>query len=124
MTTPEDEGGLGDFLAQMEQLQHQLAEAEAQTAASAVEGTSGGGAVRIAARGEFEFVSVSIDPTVLDPDNAELVEDLVLAAVRDAATKLATARKATLDGVVRGALGGLFGDDEPAGELPSEHDAD
>jgi DNA-binding YbaB/EbfC family protein len=113
--TPPGDGDLGDFLAQMEQLQHQLVDAEAEAEASTVEGTSGGGAVRVRASGEFQFDAVVIDPSVLDADNAELVEDLVLAAIRDAANKLNAARKAALDDLMRGALGGLLGGALPIG---------
>jgi hypothetical protein len=118
VTTPSNDEGFEEFLAQMEHLQNQLADAEAEVSASAVEGSAGGGKVRIRASGEFEFESVDIDPSVLDPANADLVEDLVLAAIRDAANKLGVARKAALDDVMRDALGGLMGGQSPLGGLP------
>ncbi len=79
-----DEGGVGDLLAQMQELQQRLADAEAVAGAGGVEGTSGGGAVRIRASGDFSFTSVEIDPAVVDPGDVQLLEDLVLAAIRDA----------------------------------------
>jgi DNA-binding protein YbaB len=72
-------------------------------------GTAGGGAVRIRATGDLEFIAVEIDPAVVDPDDVAVLEDLVLAAVRDVAEQLRRATESTLGQALGGALSGLFG---------------
>ncbi|HUZ19327.1 MAG TPA: YbaB/EbfC family nucleoid-associated protein [Acidimicrobiales bacterium] len=103
------EGGVDDLLAQMQELQQRLADAEAAAGAGGVEGTAGGGAVRIRAAGEFSFTAVEIDPSVVDPGDVQLLEDLVLAAVRDATSKLTDVRRKAMGTAVSSALEGLLG---------------
>jgi DNA-binding protein YbaB len=74
-----------------------------------VVGSSGGGAVRVHARGDLEFTAVEIDPAVVDPADVTVLEDLVLAAVRDAAEQLRRAAAANLGEMMGGALSGLSG---------------
>jgi DNA-binding protein YbaB len=64
--------------------------------------------VRVTATGGLEFRAVRIDPSVIDPDDAEMLEDLVLAAVRDAVEK-AQALTSEAIGGISGSLGGLLG---------------
>lgn len=128
---PEDFGGLFQGL---ERIQRQLAEAEAATAQEAVIGTAGGDAVRIHVSGDFIFTAVEIAPAALAGGDVGLLEDLVLAALHDAVSKLMTARNAAMGSVVTDAFGALFGglgvdedsDFDPTafggGEL-DEHDA-
>ena len=71
----------------MEQAQQMLAGAQ-EAAAEVIEGSSGGGMVKIEVDGGFNFHSVSIDPSVVDPNDVEMLNDLVLAALRDASTQL------------------------------------
>jgi DNA-binding YbaB/EbfC family protein len=105
------EGGLPDFgslLSQLGQVQENLRQAQAEAAQATVEGSAGGGAVRVTATGGLEFRAVRIDPSVIDPDDAEMLEDLVLAAVRDAVEK-AQALTSEAIGGISGSLGGLLG---------------
>jgi DNA-binding YbaB/EbfC family protein len=105
------EGGLPDFgslLSQLGQVQENLRQAQAEAAQATVEGSAGGGAVRVTATGGLEFQAVRIDPSVIDPDDAEMLEDLVLAAVRDAVEK-AQALTSEAIGGISGSLGGLLG---------------
>jgi DNA-binding YbaB/EbfC family protein len=92
------------LLQQAQQMQAQLMEAQAQAAAQVVEGHAGGGMVKVTVNGAMEFQQVTIDPTVVDPDDVEMLQDLVLAAVRDA-----TARANELNQQAIGGLGGLGG---------------
>jgi DNA-binding YbaB/EbfC family protein len=66
------------------------------------EGHAGGGAIVIRASGDLEFESVAIDPEVVDPNDVEMLQDLVLAALHDLATTMASAQQEAM-----GALGGL-----------------
>lgn len=109
MTAGGSGGGFDELLSQMGMLQQQLSQAEERIGRQAVEGTAGGGAVVIRASGELSFDSVRIDPAVVEAGDVSVLEDLVLAAVRDAATKLGELRREAMGVAVSGALGGLFG---------------
>ena len=65
MSTPFEQAGLGGIFAEMQRLQEKLAEAEAASRTSEVEGSAGGGAVRINVSGEFSFNSVTIDASAV-----------------------------------------------------------
>lgn len=95
---------LGGLLAQAQSMQQQLLDAQAKVAEQTVEGQSGGGVVRVEVTGGFDFRAVTIDPSVVDPGDVEMLQDLVLAAVRDALTKVNE-----LNAQAMGGLGGGFG---------------
>ncbi len=78
---------LNELLAQAQKLQQQAQAAQAEAASLELEGVSGGGAVRVVVNGQGEPVRIQLSPEVVDPDDVELLEDLVLAAMRDALTK-------------------------------------
>jgi DNA-binding YbaB/EbfC family protein len=73
-----------DLLKQAQQMQQQLAEAQDKLATAEVEGSSGGGLVRATVSGSGELNAIVIDPSVVDADDVESLQDLVVAAVRDA----------------------------------------
>jgi nucleoid-associated protein EbfC len=95
---------LGSLMEQATQMQQQMAEAQAAAATTVLEGVSGGGAVRVTVTGMGEFQSIHIDPGAVDPDDVAMLEDLVLAALRDA-----TARIQELQSGAMPDLGGLMG---------------
>ena len=101
--------GFGDLLAQAQQMQQQLMEAQAAAAAEVVEGQSGGGVLKVRCTGGLEFESVHIDPAAVDPSDVGMLEDLVLAAVRDAVAKVNEAQSQALGGLAGGLGGGLGG---------------
>lgn len=68
-------------------MQGDMAKMQAELAAVIVEGTAGGGAVTILCNGNQEYKSVKIKKEAVDPDDVETLEDLVLAAIKDASTK-------------------------------------
>jgi DNA-binding YbaB/EbfC family protein len=76
--------GFGNLAKMAQQMQAGMARVEAELQELRVEGTAGGGAVKAVATGKQELVSITIDPGVVDPDDVEMLQDLVLAAVRDA----------------------------------------
>ena len=83
-------GGL-DFGALMEQaaaLQSQVLAAQEQVAETLVEGVSGGGVVRISVTGGLDFQGVTIDPSAVDPSDVDMLQDLVLAALRHAVEQI------------------------------------
>ncbi len=75
---------LGSLLDSATQMQQQMMAAQQAAAEEVVDGVAGGGAVTVRVNGAFEFQSVEIDPAVVDPDDVEMLQDLVLAATRDA----------------------------------------
>jgi DNA-binding YbaB/EbfC family protein len=104
-----DLGGpdLNDLFRQAQEMQAQLMEAQAAVADQEIEGDAGGGAVRIVATGQLEFLSVTIDPAVLADGDATMLEDLVLAALHDVSEKASELNASAL-GALPG-LGGLLG---------------
>jgi nucleoid-associated protein EbfC len=96
------------WIENMSQVQRELESAEASVSAAAVEGTAGGGAVVARASGSFSFDSISIDPSLCGGADHTVLEDLVLAAVRNAVDRLTEHRRQAVGGLVSGALGGLF----------------
>jgi len=101
---------LGGLLSRLSEVQQNLQQAQESAAAQVLEGSSGGGAVRVHATGDLEFQQVTIDPAVVDPDDIEMLEDLVLAAVRDVVEQAHAAAANALGGLNLGSgLGGLLG---------------
>jgi DNA-binding YbaB/EbfC family protein len=97
-------GNLGNLARMAQQMQEQMARVQAELAETRIEGSAGGGAVRATVTGQQELVSVTIDPSVVDPADVEMLQDLVVAAVNDAlrsARALAEAKVATVAGGLR-----------------------
>jgi DNA-binding YbaB/EbfC family protein len=94
------------MLKQAQKMQQQIAVAQAELAEAELTGTAGGGLVTATVAGTGELKSVKIDPKAVDPDDVETLEDLVLAAVRNAneAAQKLTEQKM---GPVSGGMGGL-----------------
>ena len=76
-----------DMMKQAQALQQKMAAAQAELDSVMVEGSSGGGMVSVTMSARGETRSVRIDPSLMKPDEAEIVEDLVMAALNDARTK-------------------------------------
>lgn len=79
---------LGNLMKQAQQMQAKMEEMQAQLAAAEITGQSGGGMVRITLNGKGAAKSVKIDPGLIDPNDPEVLEDLIVAAVNDARAKL------------------------------------
>ncbi len=75
------------MMRQLEEMQNQMAEAQNALAEQVVIGTSGGGAVSVEMTGMQELRSVKIKPEVVDPEDVEMLEDLIMAAYTDALEK-------------------------------------
>jgi DNA-binding YbaB/EbfC family protein len=101
---------LGGLLGQMQQLQRQLMDAQEAAASRVAEGSAGGGVVRVKVTGDLDFQDVTIDPSVVDPSDVEMLQDLVLAAVRDAVARVNEVNKQALGPLgLGGGLEGLLG---------------
>jgi DNA-binding YbaB/EbfC family protein len=101
---------LGSLLSQMQQMQQHLMDAQATAAATIVEGRSGGGAVKVSVTGSMVFQAVIIDPSVVDPTDIDMLQDLVLAAIRDAVAQANDLNSDALGDLgLGGGLEGLLG---------------
>ncbi len=83
--------------------QEMLAKAQQELAAAAVEGSAGGGAVKIQMSGEQKVTGITIQPDVVDPDDVEMLQDLIMAAIADA-TEKANELQAKSFGAITGGL--------------------
>ena len=95
--------------AKMQKLMRQLETAQAELAAAEVTGTAGGGLVTVTVSGTGEFRSVKIDPKAVDPDDVETLEDLVLAALHNAAGAARTLTEQKMGPLTAGLGGGGLG---------------
>ncbi len=75
------------MLRQAQELQAKLAKAQQELAEATVEASSGGGAVKVTINGQQKILSIKISPEAINPEDAELLEDLVLTAVSEAIAK-------------------------------------
>lgn len=74
----------------IQQMQSRLEKIQRELAETIIEGTSGGGVVTVQVTGAREFHGIKIDPSAVDPDDVEMLEDLITAAIQDAMARAAT----------------------------------
>jgi len=79
--------GMGNLMKQAQKLQTKMLKLQEELADKTVETTSGGGMVKVVANGKQQIVSIEIEKEVVDPDDVDMLQDLILAAVNDALTK-------------------------------------
>jgi DNA-binding YbaB/EbfC family protein len=103
-------GGMPDLMAAVMDMQAGMQAAQAELAAALLTGSAGGGLVTAQIRGTGELVSVTISPDAVDPDDIEMLEDLVVAAVNDAMRQSAELTTATMSQASGGFdLGAILG---------------
>ena len=106
-------GGFGgganmqQLMRQAQKMQQQMQEAQEQLDAAEYVASSGDGMVSVKVSGKRELSSITIDPQVVDPDDIEMLQDLILAAVNEALRKGEDAREAAMSRMAPG-MGGLF----------------
>jgi nucleoid-associated protein EbfC len=93
------------LMQQAQQMQEQMAKAQDELAGETVEASAGGGMVKVKATGALEITEIKISPEAIDPDDPELLADMVLAAVNEA---LRSAQK-LVETKLGGAMGGMQG---------------
>ena len=81
-------GNMQSMLKQAQKMQEDMAEKQAELEAREYEVAAGGGVVNVKINGKKEILSIKIDPEVIDPDDAETLEDLIVAAVNEAIKKV------------------------------------
>ncbi len=103
---PGGQPNLQQLMKQAQKMQQQIAQAQTELAEAELTGTAGGGLVTVTVAGSGEVKSVKIDPKAVDPEDVETLEDLVLAAIHNAADE---AKRLTEEkmGPVAGGMGGM-----------------
>jgi nucleoid-associated protein EbfC len=99
---------LNQLLKQAQQMQAEMAKAQEQLAGETVEASAGGGMVKVTMSGDLKLQAITISPEAIDPEDPELLQDMVTAAVNEAirsAQELASSKM----GGIAGGLGGLPG---------------
>jgi nucleoid-associated protein EbfC len=98
---------MNQLFQQVGQMQEQMQKAQAELANETVEATAGGGMVTVVANGSGEIKQIKIDPKAIDPNDPEMLEDMILAAVNEASRSAQSLMESKLGGLAGGALGGL-----------------
>ena len=80
-------GGLGQMMKQAQKMQAKIMKIQEEMAERSVEASSGGGMVTVTANGKQEVLAIRIEPEVVDPEDVEMLQDLVVAAVNEALKK-------------------------------------
>ena len=80
-------GGMGDLLKQAQEMQGRIAKIQEDLGQKTVEGSAGGGMVQVTINGQFNLTAVKIEPSVINPAEKEMLEDLIAAAVNDGMRK-------------------------------------
>jgi len=96
--------GMGNLQRMAQQMQQEMLRIQSELETTIVDGSAGGGVVRATATGKQELVSVTIDPSAVDPDDVDMLQDLVVAAVNEG---IRSAQRLVADemGKVTGGLG-------------------
>ena len=76
-------GGMGDLFKQAQEMQAKLARTQEELARRTVEAAAGGGMVRVTVTGQLALASIKIDPSAVNPEDVEMLQDLVLAATNE-----------------------------------------
>jgi DNA-binding YbaB/EbfC family protein len=96
--------GMANLQRMAQQMQQEMQRVQSELEATTIDGSSGGGAVSATVTGKQELVSITIDPSAVDPDDVEMLQDLVVAAVNDAlrtSRELAEQKMAAVTGGLR-----------------------
>jgi DNA-binding YbaB/EbfC family protein len=99
---------MNKMLREAQRMQEELAKAQEDAAKEVVEASAGGGMVTVKANGAGEIVEITIDPKAIDPDDPELLADMVLAAVNEALRSAQGLMQSKMSGLLPGDLGGLL----------------
>jgi DNA-binding YbaB/EbfC family protein len=101
-------GNMGNLMKQAQKMQKQMEEAQAKLDDLEVTATAGGGAVEVTATGKREITKVKLSQEVVDPDDVEMLEDLIMAATNEALRKVDEASQESMSKITGGLGGGLF----------------
>ncbi len=100
---------MNNMMKQVQQMQEDMFAAQAQLAEITVDGTAGGGMVKATVTGTGDLISIELSPDVVDPDDIEMLQDLVVAAVADANRAAQALQSERMGGVTGGIDLSAFG---------------
>ncbi|MEN6314985.1 MAG: YbaB/EbfC family nucleoid-associated protein [Clostridiaceae bacterium] len=103
-------GNMGNLMKQAQKMQKDMEKLQTELQDREVEATAGGGAIKVIATGKKQIKEISINPDVVDPNDVEMLQDLVLAAVNEAlrmADEMVNGEMSKITGGL-GGLGGMF----------------
>lgn len=101
-------GNMANLMKQAQKMQKDMEKMQEELKEKTVDATAGGGAVKVVASGKKEIIEITINPEVVDPDDVEMLQDLVLAAVNEALRKADEMVNSEMSRVT-GGMGGLGG---------------
>ena len=102
-------GNMQGMMKQMQKMQKQMATAQEELNEKRLEGAAGGGMVKVIVSGDKKVVEVIVDPTVVDPEDVEMLQDLIVIATNDAMTKAEELTNSTMGQFTKGLnLPGMF----------------
>jgi DNA-binding YbaB/EbfC family protein len=96
--------GMGNLQRMAQQMQQEMLRIQGELETMTVDGSAGGGVVKAVVTGKQELVSVTIDPAAVDPDDVDMLQDLIVAAINDAlgnSRKVAEEKMAAVTGGLR-----------------------
>ena len=89
-------GNMQQMMKQAQEMQKQMDKIREELAETAIEATSGGGMVTVEMTGAYELINLKIKPEAVDPDDVEMLEDLIIAATNEALTQVTALRQEKL----------------------------
>ena len=95
-------GNLGNMMKQIQKMQAQMEQIQAELEQTQVEGTAGGGMVTAIVNGKQDLLEIKIDPEVVDPEDVEMLQDLIVAAVNQARQKAQELQAEQMSGLTGG----------------------
>ena len=103
-------GNMNNLMKQAQKMQRQMEESQKELEEKEYTATSGGGVVEVTVSGKREVTAIKIDPEAVDPDDVEMLQDLIMAAVNEALRQMEESSAAAMSKFTggMGGLGGLF----------------
>ena len=101
-------GNMNQLMKQAQRMQAQLEEKQAEIQTMEFEASAGGGVVSVTVNGKKELTKVEIDPDAVDPEDVEMLQDLILAACNEALKKCEQETQAQMSAITGGLGGGMF----------------
>ena len=100
-------GNMNNLMKQAQRMQRQMEESAKELESAEFTAAAGGGAVEVTLNGKYEVTKISLDEEVVDPEDIEMLEDLVMAAVNSALRQVEEASKANMSKLTGGMGGGM-----------------
>jgi DNA-binding YbaB/EbfC family protein len=101
-------GNMNNLMKQMQKTQRKMEEAQAELETRTLETSSGGGVVKVTVNGKKELLDITIDPDAVDPDDVEMLQDLLLSAVNEALRQADEMIQREMSKVMPAGMPGLF----------------